>query len=160
MKNASVGFLLVLVVALIGYWEVTRTASASANPELPEAFCGDWSVVHYEVTGVETGRFAECEFVGLRNGQSGIFAPNGLMSTVTLQGFDPADGGTAYLLIESNEDTPEMGGGGPRKAIARVTPVGQLEIIAARSSSFNYPADFGDNSKKDSICWAFSKNGD
>jgi hypothetical protein len=160
MRKASLGLLFVFAAMALGYWGVVRSAHAFAKPELSGSYDGNWAVVGYEVSGVSYGHFADCEFVGHSSGESGIFAPNGLMSTVTLQDFDPTGGGIAYLLIESVEDTPAMGGGGPRKAIARITAAGQLEIMAARSGGADYPADFGDDTKKDSIYWLFSKNED
>ncbi len=158
MKKASFSVVIGFVIAAFGYHLVMSETQALPRPELPDSFRGDWSVSKYELQGVEYGHFSDCQFIGLGSGESSIVSSNGLVSSVTLQGFDTTGNGTAYFSIESTEDTAAMGGGGPRKAIGQVTTGGQLEIVAARSGGDDYPADFGDDSKNSSICWSFSKS--
>jgi len=60
------------------------------------------------------------------------------------------------LFLETSEDKPEFGGGGPRKAIGQIMENGSLEVLVARSASRDFPADFGPEASNDSIRWVFS----
>jgi len=67
--------------------------------------------------------------------------PNGMRVSVV---FDPAassESGVVMLTFENAEDSEAMGGGGPRKAFARRTDNGDVEIIVALSAGHDYPMD-------------------
>lgn len=54
-------------------------------------------------------------------------------------------------LFEAPEDSPEIGGGGPRKAMCRINETGELEIIEAPSAADDFPTDFSEASIKKSV---------
>ena len=54
-------------------------------------------------------------------------------------------------LFEGSEDSPAVGGGGPRKAICRIGESGKLEIVEARSAGDSYPKDFSEASIAKSV---------
>ena len=47
-------------------------------------------------------------------------------------------------LFEGSDDSPDVGGGGPRKSMCRIDESGDLEIIEARSAGDDYPKDFSE----------------
>jgi tryptophan synthase beta subunit len=122
--------------------------------EIPDQFDQEWEFVSYKVQDVSSAQATDW-----------VFRVNGTDAAITssaeylrsrslkLQNVDAA--GTAYFLVESEADTVQTGGDGPKKAIARVNDNGDLEIIAALSAGYDYPAGFEDAVKADSGCWIF-----
>ena len=64
---------------------------------------------------------------------------------------------TFRFLIEGREDSPGMGGDGPRKGICRINENGGLEIIETRSAAFDFPLDFSEASKAKAIYWKLTR---
>ena len=157
MRKLSAVVLFGLVIAAV-YFGGMSSAQQLETVTLPEELTGDWAVSSYKACGDEYCYYSDCAFVGAVSGGSSIGSANGVTSSIELQGYDATGSGVAYFLVETPEDTEEMGGGGPRKAIGRITAGGQLEIVEARSADADYPADFSDLTKSDSISWSFSKN--
>lgn len=66
--------------------------------------------------------------------------PSGLSVAVVFEPSAAAPPGLVYLSFESAEDTEELGGGGPRKGIARSAANGEVEIVVSSSAVADYPS--------------------
>lgn len=153
------GFL-VLAIGVIGYFGYSSAAKPIVAAELPEQFRATWTVASYTVNGVADSRFQNHSLQWLRADAAAISSANQLWSSIALDGLDPSESGKVFFLMENREDKEELGGGGPRKAIGRINPAGQLEIVAARSADFAFPEGFDAVTKGNSIVWTFNRSGD
>jgi hypothetical protein len=61
------------------------------------------------------------------------------------------------FFVEKSEDSATLGGGGARKGICRINDKGELEILEARSASYDFPADFTDKSKAAAAYWRLTR---
>lgn len=109
--------------------------------------------------GVAAAPAGEFDFAAMQGEWSIVGADGGVGETVTISEaasyawsipgrpdaslvFQPdaeSPQGVVKLTYESTEDTEEVGGGGPRKAIARRADNGDVEILVGRSAADDYP---------------------
>ncbi len=131
-------------------------AIALTGPDGIEHLKGDWVVTSRAITGIADPRFGQGRLSVTDELQAALAAPN--ESQISLQ-FQPQvlrqDGGTR-LMVETSEDRTEWGGGGARKAICKINAAGELEIVEARSSAYDYPADFSSTTKRNAISWTLT----
>lgn len=70
--------------------------------------------------------------------------PSGTSVVVVFEPSASSPTGLVYLTFESAEDSVALGGGGPRKGIARRAANGDVEIIVSPSAGHDFPSDTAD----------------
>jgi hypothetical protein len=160
MRRLQTFGFVVLAIGVIGYFGYGSAAKPIGGGELPEQFRATWTVASYAVNGVADSRFQNHSLQWRRADAASISSVNQVWSSIALEGLDPSEPGKAFFLMENREDKEELGGGGPRKAIGRINPAGQLEIVAARCADFAFPEGFDAVTKGNSIVWTFNRSGD
>ena len=117
---------------------------------------GDLMVTSRTITGIAEGRFRQGRLTVTESMGAALAAPNEAQISLTFQPHISKQAGVTRLLVETNEDRTQWGGGGPRKAICKVNAEGVLEIVEARAASCDFPADFSVAAKLNAISWTLT----
>jgi hypothetical protein len=92
--------------------------------------------------------------------KSNLKLPNGLTKTAKFSAKLHDEKAKLFrVLIETDEDSEGLGGGGPRKGICQINDKGELQIFEALTASLDYPKDFSKDSTSTSkaLVWVLSK---
>ncbi len=160
MKSKGLSVVLVAVAVMAVFWAKSSSktiAKPTPAPGSPTALQGDWVVSEHAITSITDAEFAAANLSITSSAKATIDDGNGGTQTLTFQSSEPDKNGFYQLLVSTVEDSEAMGGGGSRKAIAKLDENDNLVIVEATSADDDYPPDFSAATKAVSISWKLTR---
>lgn len=159
----TIGVVTLVLVGLVagGFWLSSRdvTAKQIGIVAAPAIMQGEWAVSNHSIAGEADTEFATGTVTITASSQAVIQDATGDSQKIEFQSSTVDAQGIAQIQVTHGDDEEGMGGGGPRKAIARVNAAGNLEILEALSADDSYPTDFSATSIANGIYWTLSSSG-
>ena len=164
LSKLSSIFLLVLmcVTAQVVVAQDKDKSDKSDKPvkSLEKSLVGDWEVVSCSRAGVADKSMVGASFTIDEAGKSHLKIANGPARTAKFElKLHDEKSKLFRVLIETDEDSVGLGGGGSRKGICQINDKGELQVFEALTSSLDYPNDFSKASTSTSkgLLWILSR---